>query len=80
MPAVSVDRVVDTTGAGDFWAAGFLFGDLTGKDLQTAGAYGAKLGAAVVQQMGAVIAEEDMEPPVVPPALNGADGSLKLAG
>ena len=58
VPAVAVDRVLDTTGAGDFWAAGFLFGDLTGKDLRTAGAYGARLGAAVVQEMGAVIAEK----------------------
>lgn len=48
-------KAVDTTGAGDLWQAGFLYGFLNGKDLATCGAYGAILGAEVVQVMGAEI-------------------------
>ncbi|HTL68087.1 MAG TPA: adenosine kinase [Lacunisphaera sp.] len=52
---VKVDRVVDTTGAGDAWAAGFLFGHLRGQSLATAGAIGSLLGAECVQHLGAAI-------------------------
>ena len=51
-------KAVDTTGAGDLWAAGFLYGHLSGKDLAVCGACGALLGAAVVQVLGANIAIE----------------------
>ena len=33
-------RVVDTTGAGDLFAAGFLFGLSSGRDLRTCGCLG----------------------------------------
>lgn len=46
---------IDTTGAGDLWASGFLYGFLNGKSLAESGAIGAKTGAAVVQVMGAAI-------------------------
>lgn len=46
---------VDTTGAGDLWASGFLYGLLNGMPLAKAGEIGAKTGAAVVQVMGAAI-------------------------
>jgi len=49
---------VDTTGAGDLWASGFLYGLLTGGDLERAAAAGSLVGAAVVQEMGASIPEE----------------------
>ena len=54
---VAAKRVhaVDTTGAGDLWAAGYLFGHLRGRDLATCGLYGAITGAEVVQVLGAVI-------------------------
>lgn len=52
-----VERAVDTTGAGDLWAAGFLYGWLSGRDLPTCGRYGSLLGAEVVQVMGAAIPE-----------------------
>jgi sugar/nucleoside kinase (ribokinase family) len=52
---VKVDHVVDTTGAGDAWAAGFLYGHLRGYTLPAAGALGSLLGAETVQHLGATI-------------------------
>ena len=52
---VSVDEVVDTTGAGDAWAAGFLFGHLRGRPLAYAGAIGSMLGAETVRHLGASV-------------------------
>jgi sugar/nucleoside kinase (ribokinase family) len=52
---VSVDQVVDTTGAGDAWAAGFLFGHLRGRPLPYAGAIGSMLGAETVRHLGASV-------------------------
>ena len=46
---------IDTTGAGDLWAAGFLFKFLNGDSLESAGELGARLGAEVVQILGADI-------------------------
>ncbi len=56
--AVPVETMVDTTGAGDFWAAGFLYGYLHDKPLSFCGQLGSILGAAVVQQLGADLPEE----------------------
>jgi len=53
VPAVPVDRVLDTTGAGDFWAAGFLYGFLHGFELGECGRLGAILGGEVVRRFGA---------------------------
>ena len=52
---VRAERVVDTTGAGDSWAAGFLYGYLRGATLPVAGAIGSILGAETVQHLGAAI-------------------------
>ena len=52
---VRAERVVDTTGAGDSWAAGFLYGHLRGAPLPAAGAIGSILGAETVQHLGAAI-------------------------
>ncbi len=45
-------KAVDTTGAGDFFVAGFLHGYLTGKNLQTCAYYGNVLGKSAVEVLG----------------------------
>ncbi|MFP4541106.1 MAG: adenosine kinase [Opitutales bacterium] len=52
---VPAAEVIDTTAAGDFWAAGFLSGWLRGKDLATCGHYGSFVAAEVVQVVGTVL-------------------------
>lgn len=46
-------HVVDTTGAGDMWAAGFLAGWVKGYDLHQCGMMGATVAAHVIEVMGA---------------------------
>lgn len=50
-------NLIDTTGAGDLWAAGFLSGWLRGKDLPECGRLGSLMGSEIVQVMGAKIPE-----------------------
>ena len=54
---IKVERVTDTTGAGDAWAGGFLYGYLRGLSLSGAGALGSALGAECVQHLGPAIPE-----------------------
>lgn len=51
--AAPAPSVVDTTGAGDLYAAGFLYGFTHGYDLATAGRIGAIAAAEVIGHMGA---------------------------
>ena len=51
--AFPVERVVDTTGAGDLFAAGFLFGIARGQELAAAARLGALAAAEVIQHLGA---------------------------
>jgi sugar/nucleoside kinase (ribokinase family) len=53
VPAFPVERVVDTTGAGDLFAAGFLAGLSRGADDHTCGRLGALAAAEVIQHLGA---------------------------
>ncbi|MCP4114767.1 MAG: adenosine kinase [Desulfobacteraceae bacterium] len=49
---------IDTTGAGDLWAAGFLYGVAHGYSLEKSGAIGSACGYEVCQVMGAHIPDE----------------------
>lgn len=53
VPADTVDRLVDTTGAGDLFAAGFLLGLARGAGLETCGRLGAMAAAEVISHVGA---------------------------
>ena len=51
--AEAVPRVVDTTGAGDLYAAGFLFGLTSGRSLPACGRLGSLAAAEVIGHVGA---------------------------
>jgi sugar/nucleoside kinase (ribokinase family) len=53
IPAEPVDRVVDTTGAGDLYAAGVLFGMTTGRDLPVCARLGGIAAAEIISHIGA---------------------------
>ena len=52
VPAVGVDEVIDTTGAGDLFAAGFLHGLTIGADLGDCGRLGSIAAAEVISHVG----------------------------
>ncbi|MCQ2005825.1 adenosine kinase [Rhizobium sp. NRK18] len=52
IPATPIAQLVDTTGAGDLFAAGFLFGYTKGLDLETCGKLGCLAAGVVIQQIG----------------------------
>jgi sugar/nucleoside kinase (ribokinase family) len=53
VPAAPVDRVVDTTGAGDLFAAGFLYGITNGLSPEEAARLGGVCAAEVISHVGA---------------------------
>jgi len=53
VPAYPVERVVDATGAGDLFAAGFLVGMAKGADYRSSARLGALAAAEVIQHLGA---------------------------
>lgn len=59
-PIVPVQHRVDTTGAGDLFAAGFLYGYTAGRDMQACALLGSAAAAAVIQIFGARLSAEDL--------------------
>jgi adenosine kinase len=53
VPASPIKELVDTTGAGDLFAAGFLFGLVRNAGYENAGRLGALAAAEVIQHIGA---------------------------
>ncbi|MBR0692332.1 adenosine kinase [Bradyrhizobium lablabi] len=53
VPAFPIDKMVDTTGAGDLFAAGFLVGLVRNAGYDNAGRLGALAAAEVIQHIGA---------------------------
>ena len=53
--ATPVETIVDTTGAGDAYTAGFLYGVANGKSLQESAELGTFCATRVIQQVGARI-------------------------
>lgn len=52
VPAVPVEKVIDTTGAGDQFAAGFLYGFTEGKSLEDCAKLGTIAAAEVISHIG----------------------------
>ena len=50
--AIPIGKLVDTTGAGDLYAAGFLFGYTAGRSLADCGKLGSLAAGLVIQQVG----------------------------
>jgi len=53
VPCEPIEKLVDTTGAGDNYAGGFLYGYSEGKSLEECGKLGSKLASKIIQKIGA---------------------------
>jgi len=60
-PMTGEGVVVDTTGAGDLWASGFLYGLANGYPIEICGKIGSACGYEVCQAIGAAIPDEGWE-------------------
>jgi adenosine kinase len=61
VPVVKPAQVVDPTGCGDAYRAGFLYGISQGHDLETAGRMGSVYGSRQVEIEGTQVLREDLE-------------------
>ena len=59
--ATPVKTVIDTTGAGDFWAAGFLHAWANDKSLEDSAKLGALMGASVIQNQGGTLTSKQWD-------------------
>jgi sugar/nucleoside kinase (ribokinase family) len=60
IPSTKVEAV-DTTGAGDLYAAGILYGLLSGKDLYTTGRIASIISAKIVEKIGARFTDQEIQ-------------------
>ncbi len=56
--SMKVEKVIDTTGAGDYFAAGFLYGLMKGVTLEKCGKIAALLASQVIQVIGTTLPNE----------------------
>ena len=56
-----VENPVDTTGAGDLWQAGFLYGLMRKKSLSLCGRFASAAAAELVQTLGARLTDETLK-------------------
>lgn len=61
VPVKKVDNIVDTTGAGDAFAAGFFYGLLNDFDLEKSAIYGNLLAGQIIQIVGARFEKEQLQ-------------------
>lgn len=61
IPPMGDGTAIDTTGAGDLWAAGFLYGLVNGYSLEKCGTLGSACGYEVCQVVGASIPDAGYE-------------------
>lgn len=61
VPSVQAKKIVDHTGAGDCYKAGFIAGYLRNKDLEECGEIGSVLGAECVGQTGGILPLDSLE-------------------
>lgn len=60
-PAIEISQLIDTTGAGDAFAAGFLFDLVNHFDLEKAASYGNIVAAKIIQKFGARFDDSEIE-------------------
>jgi fructokinase len=60
-PAGKISQLVDTTGAGDAFAAGFLYGLVNDFELEEAAHFGNLIAAKIIQKFGARFEEEEIQ-------------------
>ena len=59
--AVYTDNVIDTTGAGDIFAAGYLFGMANNFGIEKCGQIGALCASEIIQSLGAKMSNESIK-------------------
>jgi sugar/nucleoside kinase (ribokinase family) len=52
VPAIEIEELIDTTGAGDLYAAGFLYGYTKDRSLEDCARLGSLAAGMIIQQMG----------------------------
>lgn len=60
-PAAKIEKLIDTTGAGDAFAAGFLYGFANGYDLEKSAELGNFLASKIIQKFGARFEEDEIK-------------------